>query len=176
MKNCRAGISPAAAVLFPFLYYLDDGGWFASALPTVVLHELGHCAAILLCGGSVRGFYLDVAGFRLDTVLPLSPKREAVCALAGPVAGLMWCGLHLVSHSEFIHKSVFAAILLNFFNLLPAYPLDGGRILYALFESRRIQTAMNVSVSGGLMIISVHSGYYLLLIPAVFLLRHAFIP
>lgn len=107
-------------------------GWklLGVVLGAAVVHELGHCLALWLLGGSVKGLRLSALGAVLMTDQNrLSYGRELICVLAGPGANLLsallltwaaggrcslWTGAHLV---------------LCLFNLLPLRPLDGGRAL-----------------------------------------------
>lgn len=114
------------------LIYLDGQGLVLQSILACIIHELGHWAMILLAGGRVQELRLTVVGaeMKLDTQYPLSYGREVAAALAGPAANLLaaWfsalCGCHL-----------FAGLNLCFgvLNLVPVFPLDGGRaLLFAL--------------------------------------------
>src|SRR6266496_1350388 len=123
---------------------------------SVVLHELGHAlvgrqsgvpprAIILLPLGGVTVF--DEA----RPSLPANWQRDARIAAAGPVVNFLVAGvaaafLSVAMPSEQIlrnpymnsnnlaHSLVWANIWLGLFNLLPAYPMDGGRVLRAIFS------------------------------------------
>ena len=125
---------------------------------SVILHELGHAlvsrregliakAVILLPIGGVTLF--DESQQPGDAQLPIW-KRDSRIALAGPAANLVIAAvaagiLSLVSpeinlwakpyvHSSNLARSVvWVNLLLAAFNLLPAYPMDGGRVLRAFF-------------------------------------------
>ena len=131
-------ITPGAALLFPLLYYFDTDGWFAAVLPAVFFHELGHYAALRFCGGEILFVRLEIWGLRMDASPFSSLAEEAFCAAAGPAAGLLWSLAALRIHGNWWEKSALSALLINLFNLLPALPLDGGRVLFALTGSRRL--------------------------------------
>lgn len=107
------------------------GALFAS----VLLHELGHAVAARAFGVQTLGITLHPLGgvARLDRA-PETPGGELAVALAGPAvnvalaapAGALWL-------AGVPHVGWFAAINLGMavFNLLPAWPLDGGRALRA---------------------------------------------
>jgi Zn-dependent protease len=116
----------------------------------VVLHELGHALTARGFGIRTRDIELYPIGgvARLDRI-PRNPFKELAIALAGPavnvaiaavVAPLMWVdGFGLapsaVSHSwleAFWHRMLWANVFLVGFNLLPAFPMDGGRVLRAV--------------------------------------------
>lgn len=67
---------------------------------------------------------------------PSDAYQEAKIALGGPVAGLLASGvlalLGVHDHSQFTQALAYVGFFLNLFNLLPALPLDGGRVVGAL--------------------------------------------
>lgn len=87
------------------------------------IHELGHYCAVRFCGGAVRSIRPAAAGILMHAVVPAGPK-EIVCLLAGPVAGFAT----LLFYRWFPLVSV-CALVQSTFNMLPIYPLDGGRML-----------------------------------------------
>jgi Zn-dependent protease/CBS domain-containing protein len=129
----------------------------------VILHELGHAIVAVQSGLSAKSIILlPIGGITIldDSKLPASAqprpaawKRDIRMALSGPLVNLI---IGLVSgsillavapeihlwmkpwvHSNHLLRSfVWANIYLGLFNLLPAYPLDGGRVLRALFSRR----------------------------------------
>ncbi|MFR1755188.1 MAG: hypothetical protein ACLSV7_10960 [Oscillospiraceae bacterium] len=94
MPRTKVKISPWFPVLLCAFYRLDPVGCFWPFLGAAAIHEAGHCLAVKLCGGSIRTLSLTVRGAVLQTT-PLSYRQEAICALAGPWAGML---LLLLAH------------------------------------------------------------------------------
>jgi Zn-dependent protease len=115
-------------------------GW-QFALGFVVLlavHEFGHIAAARARGVEVSApmFIPMVGAFVAMKDRPRSVADEAWTALAGPAAGLLGSiaclELAQLSDSLLLRALAYTSFLLNLFNLVPALPLDGGRVAGAL--------------------------------------------
>jgi Zn-dependent protease len=119
----------------------------------VALHEVGHALAARAYGVRTRDITLyPIGGVASLEGMPSRPWREVAVALAGPAvnaaiaAGLFFglVGSELVlpwEHgpdlvTEFVGQLVVANALLCLFNLLPAFPMDGGRVLRAVLANR----------------------------------------
>ena len=119
-------------------------GFFAS----ITLHELGHSVVAMRHGCTVRQILLmPIGGVAQLTHIPESPRAEILVALAGPavslvlaiVAGLVAFPLHALGlHGLTQVFTVWAAVnlVLLLFNLLPSFPMDGGRVFRALMTPR----------------------------------------
>lgn len=105
----------------------------------VLLHELAHTVTAMRYGIKVLEIELLPFGgvARLGSELALNPRKESIVALAGPLTNLLLIALALAArnygfwHEELGPFFIQCNALLATFNMLPALPLDGGRVLRA---------------------------------------------
>ncbi len=149
---------------------LEDGvesaGFMALVFATVVLHELGHATVARRFGfETTRIVLLPIGGLATLTRMPTRPIEELLVAIAGPLVNVVLAigiGVFLFAfdHSvgltgaTLVGGPVLVRLLwvnlgLAAFNLLPAFPMDGGRVLRALlsiFLERARATRIAVAV------------------------------
>jgi len=128
-----------------------DGLWamllVGSIFVCVILHEFGHSLQARRYGITVRDIVLlPIGGMARAESIPEKPGQEIVMAVSGPLVNFslaaVLLGILLLSgNSVDIENSIIANlfvinIILGTFNLIPAYPMDGGRILRALLATR----------------------------------------
>ena len=119
----RISISGGACLLLALMLLFLPLQWVAAALLAAAVHEAGHLAAIFLLGGHVHGVEIGMRG-ALIRVGEMGRGAELACALAGPLAGasmLLFAGT--------APRLALCALIHTAYNLLPMYPLDGGRVL-----------------------------------------------
>lgn len=121
-------------MFFALLYFLDSIGLVASAVPAVLVHEAGHYIALRLCGNRLRRVRVSVFGIEMDYAGELQGGKALLCAAAGPIFGLLYAVTACTLGTEFLRMSGSVSFLLSVFNLMPALPLDGGRIVAAITD------------------------------------------
>lgn len=102
--------------------------WFLLAL---AIHEAGHLLALALARVGVRRITLAAGGAKIQTAA-MTYRQEWICAAAGPAASILFAGLLLRLCPTFSLISLGLAAI----NLLPLYPMDGGRALRAILLRR----------------------------------------
>lgn len=121
-------------VLITVSFILIDGTLYSLyAVLFSFLHELAHITALKILHGRVRRLRTGAVGIALDTY-GISYKDEMTVALAGPIASLLLF-LGFLPHftkSPLMFFCAFSNLIIFTLNILPIYPLDGGRVLYCI--------------------------------------------
>ena len=139
----------------------EGGGWMGMAwslgllilvFACVVLHELGHSLMAMRFGVQVpRILLLPIGGMAELDDMPREPRREILIAVAGPAVNVVivavlslvagwptevFFGDYPDSVSGMAHLLVHFNVMMGTFNFLPAFPMDGGRVLRALLAMK----------------------------------------
>ena len=116
----------------------------------VILHELGHSLAAKRYGILTRGItLLPIGGVASLTKIPEEPQKELFVAIAGPLINLsialillfilllggfdfsLLFSFQYLNRAAFLPALLIVNLMLFIFNLVPAFPMDGGRLLRA---------------------------------------------
>ncbi len=147
-------------LLLVFLIFIGIGGkqsgattsvYIIALFGSVLVHELCHALVARMYGLRTREIVMFPIGGVSRLESQPKPKQEPLIALAGPAANLI-IGLVLLAtqhgflpleklsiptDANLIERIALGNLILGLFNLLPAYPMDGGRILRALIALRK---------------------------------------
>jgi len=135
---------------------LEGMFWGSAVLLTfftcVVLHELGHSLTAMHFGVGVRRILLmPIGGMAEFDSIPREPRREFLITIAGPavnfaIVALLWffvnfpegwdIGAGPTSFSDLARYLLIWNLAMGIFNLIPVFPMDGGRILRASLATR----------------------------------------
>jgi Zn-dependent protease/CBS domain-containing protein len=156
----------------------------------VTLHELAHSLTAMRFGVKVRDItLLPIGGISRMEEMPKKPKEELVMSVAGPLTNFVIAAVLILGSVLFRGEAglsarhlnevlgsvrwsglpsylVVANIMLGIFNLLPAYPMDGGRVLRSLLALKLDHdkaTAWAVNIG------QVRAGAWTLVIIAIFI-------
>ena len=132
----------------------------------VTLHELGHGVTAQRFGITVRDItLLPIGGVARLERPPERPLEEFLVAIAGPavnvaIALILWVviatlgGAETTSsvvelRGEFLSLLLYANVILVLFNLIPAFPMDGGRVLRSILTAR-LGYARSTAIAAGI--------------------------
>jgi Zn-dependent protease len=153
----------------------------------VILHELGHAVTARLYGVKVRSITLwFLGGVAQFEEMPRQRGAEAVVAIVGPLVSLAlavicWFVLRALPAEAVRGRFVFEYltymnVVLAIFNMIPALPLDGGRVLRSLLAMRmpvaratQISATVSRVFAFGIGLLGVLSMQFFLLLIAVFI-------
>jgi Zn-dependent protease/CBS domain-containing protein len=146
----------------------------------VVLHEFGHVLTARAFGIATRDITLfPIGGVASMERMPSKPYQELLVAIAGPLVNLLiFLSLFILRRDEFgiaemtatdtmphalAARVAWANLILMAFNLLPAFPMDGGRVLRALLAlklSRSKATKIAAVIGQGFAVLLGFAGFF----------------
>lgn len=158
-------IEPVFCLLLATAVLLIPLRWLAAWFAAVTAHELFHIAALAALGGRIRSFQVGTQGVFIHTD-SLNGAKEFVASLAGPLGSFL-----LLFVYRYTPLVALCAFVQGAFNLLPLYPLDGGRalrcLLVRLLGREKGERASHIAA------LTVCAGFLLL---GVFCIRISFLP
>jgi Zn-dependent protease len=160
-------------LLLVFLIFIGIGGkqsgattaiYIAALFASVLLHELGHALVARWYGLHTREIVMFPIGGVSRLERQPTARQEPLIAMAGPFVNLAIAvillalqrdfqpldTLHIPTDINLIQRIAVGNLVLGIFNLLPAYPMDGGRILRSLIAMRKPEDeATQIAASAG---------------------------
>ena len=135
----RVDISAGAILLLSVIYFFGGMTSLVALTLAVLVHELGHITAVVLCGGRVHRLKVTLSGLCISCSGVMGTEESVICLCAGPASGfaLAYAASYLgnLSQNLLLIKTAGFSLVLSVYNSLPALPLDGGRALECLAES-----------------------------------------
>ena len=150
MERWKRGIL-AEIILFFILISLNNS--FVLAFISIIAHEAAHIVIAKKNGCKFNDIQIHIYGAKAQfvNIEELSKKEKLQIYLAGPITNFIiifiFFFLSLISHNIWITRMVNININLLIFNLLPAYPLDGSRILEIILSNKMLYKRANSIVS-----------------------------
>jgi Zn-dependent protease len=164
--------------------------FLAAVFACITLHELGHAMMAARFGIKAKDIVLlPIGGIASIEKFPDNPRQELAISIAGPlvnlaIAGILWLfipGMPLIEDQQHMtimhgHDLLYNLLIVNaalaVFNLIPAFPMDGGRVLRALlgFKLNYIQaTTIAATVGKVIAILFIVAGIILInpILPAI---------
>ena len=134
MRTCDDNfleVKPGFCIYLAFLVVFMPLRLVFAWLIAAAVHELFHYIPLCIFRVSVTRFTLGFRGAVMRTEA-MQPWQELVSAFCGPVGGLF-----LLIFRRWIPLVAACALVQTIFNMLPLYPLDGGRVIRALMDMFR---------------------------------------
>ena len=146
----RLRISPGVPLLLAAFVWLASPLLLGAILSAAVCHELGHWLVLRRVGVRIQRLHITVFGAEMQVDdRRISYGGELLTAAMG-LLGRWWEPLYLFAGAQ---------LVLGAFNLLPALPLDGGRILWLAlawltepYTAQRVLSAVSLAVSLALLL------------------------
>lgn len=143
MEKLKINIHPTFIIFACILIYFGKSILFFNYVLVMFLHEFAHAFVARRLGYNIKTIKLIPFGICLNiNSCDLVPKDEIKIALAGPILNfilmLFTMSLWWIFPSTYNYTCFFcyANFITGIFNLIPAFPLDGGRVLLSLLKQK----------------------------------------
>ena len=163
MKKFKFSISFFVLIIFCLIF--KNFILLLNYLIALSIHEMSHLLVAYTKGYKLRKIKLDMFGMSVDLDSPLDDKDNFSVNIAGPIANLFVCLLCLACYSIFptsfhlLNTFCISNLTLAIFNLIPIYPLDGGKIFYKFMNNEKSYKYANISIRITIVALSIFFAY-----------------
>jgi len=182
MEKLKINVHPTFIVFACLLIYFGQAFLFFNYLIVILVHEITHAIVARKLGYNIKNIKLIPFGICLNiNSTNLMPKDEIKIALAGPLINfflaLITMALWWIFPDTYNYTNLFfyANFITATFNLIPAFPLDGGRVLLAILKQKnspkmaiKLCKIVNIAVCVVLVVLFVISCFYNLNLTYIF--------
>lgn len=118
----------------------------------LMFHELAHLYVAIKCGYALKQFRISMFGFSVELGENINPNDAFAINIAGPMCNFFLCicclAIYQLLPNSYAYLNIFCAanLVLAIFNLIPIYPLDGGKIFQCVFSNQKVYKTVDLIV------------------------------
>ena len=151
MKKFKVSLSFILLILLSL--FMGQALLIFNYLVALSIHELAHLFVALKNGYSLKFVKLDIFGMSVELNESIDDKDNFRINIAGPVVNLLMCLICMSLYwlipisFHYLNTFCFANLMLAVFNLLPVYPLDGGKIFRGIIKSDKAYKILGMDIN-----------------------------
>lgn len=118
----------------------------------LLLHELAHLFVATKRGYKLKTLKLTMFGVSINLDAEVDEHDSFAINIAGPMCNLILCvlcvALYWLIPQSFVYLNCFCIsnLVLALFNLMPIYPLDGGKVFYGLIKNKKVYRWLDIVI------------------------------
>lgn len=138
MNNRLFRVHPIMIPFFLFFYLSGEIAMYALVFGSLLVHELGHLLVAICMGARIQSCTILPYGgeIKIEQFSKLTKMVQVCIILGGPFCTLLLLLFGILVDFPQAHIFLMIQYLILGLNLLPIFPLDGGRIVHSLFPTR----------------------------------------
>lgn len=141
MNKHKLKVHPIMIPFFLFFYLSGEVAVYAIVFGSLLIHEFGHLMAAKLVGVKVYSCTILPYGgeIKMEQFSKLKKKNQFLIIIAGPICTVLLLIISVLVDFPQVELLFFTQLIILSLNLLPIFPLDGGRALYVLFPNSYVK-------------------------------------